>query len=90
MTDLVSIIGRGGRLSQQVSEALIMLIRHGGELGELEQREIVDPHSGERRTVKAVPSSWPRRLAKAVEVGAFAKKTPQEIVQRILSTPEAP
>lgn len=89
MTDLVSTIAQPGRLGLQIADAFMMLIVQGGELGELDQREIVDPVTRERRMVKAVPQAWLRRLERAVEVGAFAKKTPQQIAHRILTTPEA-
>lgn len=89
MTDFVTIVGKGDTLSRQVSDALMLLIREGAELGELEQREIADLHSGERRAVKCVPDAWLRRLAKAAEVGAFARHAPEDIAHRILTTPEA-
>lgn len=89
MTALISIIGQGGELSRQVSDALMLLINQGGELGELELREITDLRTGEQRMVKSVPQAWFRRLERAVEVGAFARKTVPEIVHRILTTPEA-
>lgn len=89
MNDLVSIIGAGGELSLQISDALMHLIRDGGELGELDQQEIIDPNSGERRMVKCVPPAWLRRLAKAAEVGAFDRYTPQDVARRILTTTEA-
>lgn len=89
MTNLGRIMSGKGRLSLLVCDALMQMIRQGAELGELDQREIVDPITHERRTVKTVPLAWFRRLEKAVEVGAFAKKTVPEIVHRILTTPEA-
>lgn len=88
MTDFVSIVGKGDALSRQVSDALMLLIREGGELGELERREIADPHSGERRTVKCTPEAWLCRLAKAAEVGAFTRHSPAAIAHRILTTSE--
>lgn len=90
MTDFVSIVGKGDALSRQVSDALMLLIRDGAELGELDQREVADPYSRERRTVKCVPPAWLRRLAKAAEVGAFERHSQRDIVHRILSTPEVP
>lgn len=88
MTGLGPIMSGKGRLALQVSEALMLLVNQGGELGELELRDIIDPHTGEHRRVKTVPLAWFRRLERAVEVGAFARKTVPEIVHRILTTPE--
>jgi hypothetical protein len=89
VTDIVEIIGRGGKLSQQVSDALMALIREGGQLGELEEHTVHIPGEEEPRAVKRVPESWLRRLEKAVDVGAFAKRGPDYVVQTILTTPEA-
>lgn len=75
--------GRTRELSLCVADALCMLVREGGELGELElqtyRRENGDV--GQRRVM---PATWLPRLQRAAEVGAFERLSIDEIVVRIL------
>jgi hypothetical protein len=90
MMDLVSVIGRGGRLSDQVSDAIIMLIRETMWRESPHELEVVSVVGvdGQPRTIKIFPRAWLRRLERAVEAGAFARRDLKDIVDRILMTEE--
>lgn len=86
--DIVAIIGRGGRLSQQVAEAVTLLAQEAANREsphEFETRRAIGI-DGLERDIRIFPPAWLRRLERAVDVGAFAKKDAAAIVQRILTT----
>lgn len=85
MTDILFVIGRGDELSWQVSEAIMLLVREGGALGELETRMATGP-DGATREIKRFPPLWLRRLERAATAGQFARRSVREIVDTILTT----
>lgn len=89
MSDILAILGAGGRLSYQVTRSIDVMLKRlaDREHGGWEERTILGI-DGKRRTVKVFPPAWLRRLEKAVAVGAFARKTPEAIAERIIDTPE--
>jgi hypothetical protein len=90
MTDLLTILGQPGATAARVADAVVLLVH------ETTQRE--SPHELERvtvigidggpRSVKRFPAAWARRLARAADAGAFKRKSVQQIVETILTTPE--
>lgn len=88
MTDELGRIMSGrGRLATQVATAVTELVLAGARLGELETVQAIGK-DGKPRAIQVPPAVWFRRLERAVEVGAFLKKSPQQIAAIILSTPE--
>lgn len=81
-------LGRGDDLTWHVVEAIDLLLREGCDRESphafpTELRRSVD---GELRETKIFPPIWIRRLDRAVEGGAFARRSPHEIVTTILTT----
>ncbi len=81
-------LGRGDDLTWRVVEAIDLLLREGCDRESphafpTEMRRSVD---GELRETKVFPLVWLRRLDRAVEGGIFARRSPEQIVNTILTT----
>lgn len=70
-------------------ETLVLLVREGAPLGELESRSLIDRVTNDTRIVLCVPFAWVRRVDRAARGGAFERMTPDAVAHRILTTPEA-
>lgn len=75
--------------SDKIAAALCQLVVEGGELGELELRQVIGV-DGEKREIRVPPAIWFERLAAAAEAGAFERLEIKQIVDRILTPPPAP
>lgn len=87
MSDLLSIMSQNNPVALFAAQAFTALVVEGGKLGELERRTIIG-RDGNPREVLVPPAEWSRRVARAAEVGAFERKSVDEIVAHILMTPE--
>lgn len=85
---LYAALGRGDELTRRVVEAFDLLLREGIDRESphafpAEQRLAID---GELRETKVFPPIWLRRLDRAIEGGAFDRRSPEQIVGIILTT----
>lgn len=69
-----------------VADVICGLIVEGAELGELRE-VVIRGTDGAPRVVRTMPPEWLERLARALEVRAFDRLSPQDIVARILQPP---
>lgn len=87
---LLPIIGRGGLLSYQVSEAISLMLRECADRESPHAFETVSRPGadGQPHDVRVLPPLWLARLARAADTGAFKRKSVRDIVDTILTTPE--
>jgi len=90
MSPLLPILGRRGRVADLVADAVVMMMRAIADRESPYELETVTfkGADGKPWTVKRFPAEWARRLARAVEAGAFKRRDVRSIVETILTTPE--
>lgn len=74
----------GGRRGSKVAAIICQLVVKGGELGELDQYEFLDPVSHETRIGRRPPREWFDRLSKAIETDAIEALSVDRVVEILL------
>jgi hypothetical protein len=87
MTGLVAILGRGDRLSHEMANAVVLLVRETMWRESPHELETVTAIGLEGpREIRILPRAWIARLEAAAARGAFQRLHAHEIVQQILTT----
>lgn len=87
MSGVLTILAGGDARATRMADAIVLLVREGAELGELDRATVRDEAGA--REMKLFPPRWFDRLALAAERGAFERMSVAAIVGRILGTHDA-
>jgi hypothetical protein len=86
MTALLRALAGDDEVAIKLASVIALLIRRGGELGELESYQLPDPLGPEGSTLqcKRLRSEWLERLGVAVERNALATMDAERVVEILL------
>ena len=86
MTPVLRALAGDDEIAIKLASIIALLVRRGGELGELEAYELPDPLGPDGSMLKCtrVRSEWLERLGVAVERGALARMDAERVVEILL------
>ena len=83
MIIILQALADDGETAIKLASIITLLVRRGGELGELETYPHPEP-DGAPRDCRRLPREWLERLSVAVERGAIATMEPERVVEILL------